>query len=198
MHKVTFRSLFQAWCSAQSVCLFLFIVYILVLAVKTLQLGSSEVASWVQAIGAIVSIWAAWWISRQQSVRAVAESKRGDLAKSLAVAGMLEHILRLVQHEPRKNQGTISGREVCAAYANALSMLDRVDLLLLPHPALVQAVFLTRHAVEKLDLNIKLYLEPNKDAIIVNYYEFGLSVECVGEIKRQIEVCGVVAESYLS
>jgi hypothetical protein len=197
MQGISFKSLLQSWCSAQSVCLFLFVVYLLVLAVRTFQLGSSDIASWVQAFGAIVSIWAAWWIASQQSRRAEAENRRSDLAKCAAIFGLLEHVLRVVQCKPEANKGTISGIAVCAGLESALSMLDRIDVLVVPDPVIVNAVFSARRAVEKLDIKIKDYLSPNRDAIIFIYYEFGLSVECVSELDHQIQLCrNVIGNNY--
>ena len=196
MQRISFKSLLQAWCSAQSVCLFLFVVYLLALAVRAFQLGSSDIASWVQAFGAIVSIWAAWWIASQQSRRAETENRRSDLAKCAAIVGLLEHVLRVVQHKPEENKGTISGLAVRAGLESVLSMLDRIDVLVLPDPAMVNAVFSARRAVEKLDIKIRDYLSPNRDAIIFIYYEFGLSVECVGELDCQLQLCGEVVSSY--
>lgn len=59
MQKISFKSFFQAWCSAQSICVLLFIVYFIALAVRSLDLNGGDVASWVQAIGSILAIVAA-------------------------------------------------------------------------------------------------------------------------------------------
>ncbi|MGU9856210.1 hypothetical protein [Pseudomonas sp. LF245] len=189
MRKISFKSLMQAWCSVQSVCLFMVCVYLCALAIRVFQLDSGDVASWVQAVGAIISIWAAWWIARQQSVRAEVESRNLEVAKCLAVTGLLEHILRVVQHKPRKGQGTISGREVRSGLEKALSMLDRVDVLTLHDRVLVSAVLETRYAVEALDLKIADNLYPNRDALILFHYELGISTTCVGVLEHQIEQC---------
>lgn len=196
MQRVSFKSFFQAWCSVQSICLFLCIVYLIALAIRLFQLNSGDVASWVQAIGAIVSIWAAWWIASQQSTRAEIERRRGDLGKCAATLGLLEHVLRVVQHKPRQNQGTISGREVRSALQKALSMLDRVDVLTLPDPVIVRAVLEVRHAVEMLDLKINNYLDPGKDVLLVVQYNIGLSYECVAVVKEQMRLCKEVVASF--
>ena len=189
MQRVTFKSFFQAWCSAQSVCLFLFVTYFVALAVRSFQLNSGDIASWVQAIGAIISIWAAWWIASQQSKRAEIERRRGDLAKCAAILGLLEHILRVVKHKPLENQGTLSRREVRNALQKALSTLDQVDVLVLPDPVVVRAVLEVRHAVEMLDLKLHNSLGPSRDVLTVIQYDFGLSSKCVEVVKQQIDLC---------
>ncbi|MEC4167317.1 hypothetical protein VSQ82_08675 [Pseudomonas sp. MS-1(2024)] len=196
MNKNVFKYFFQEWCSVQSVCLFLCFIYLVALMVRVFELDSGDVASWVQALGAIISIWAAWWIARQQSKRTAAENKGKDLAKCFAIIGLLEHVLRIVRHEPRKNKATISGAEVRSGFGKALSMLDRVDVLMLPDIVLVRAVFEVRHEVELLDLKVKNYLSPGADVIMCFNYERGISVECIAVLKKQIILCEEIAYKY--
>ena len=59
------KSLFKPLCSVQNVVLALSVIFILSL----LNLSSSELAGWVQAIGSIVAIWGAFQISNRQVER---------------------------------------------------------------------------------------------------------------------------------
>lgn len=195
MKKNVFRSFFQAWCSAQSVLLFLFIVYLVVLAVRSFDLGGGEMASWVQAFGAIISIWAAWWIASQQSKRSEAERRRGDIAKCTVILSLLEYVLRVVKHEIPEYQSARSGRDVRESLAKTLLMLDRIDMLSLPDPIVVSAVFEVRRAVEIFDLKLKECLRIGSNDLFKVHYDFGLSRSCVTEVRRQIELCKEAIDS---
>ena len=189
MQKFSFKTFFQAWCSFQSVCLFLFFVYFCALFIRLLQLDSSAVASWVQAIGAIISIWAAWGIAGRQSRKAEAERKSADLVKCSAIIGLLEQVKRVVDKKPQAGQGTISGQEVRLGVEKVLSMLDRIDVLTLPAPVLVIAVLETRHALESLDLKIKEYVQYHTNTMLALHYEFTISRDCLGVVDEQISLC---------
>ncbi|MBH3464456.1 hypothetical protein I5Q49_06300 [Pseudomonas carnis] len=175
----------------------MFIVYLVSLAIRVFELDSSDVASWVQAFGAIISIWAAWWIASQQSKRAEAENKTKDLAKFYAVIGILEHILSTIKLEPRTGPGTISGEDVRAEVGKVLSMLDRVDVLTLPNPVLVESVFQTRRALEGLDLKARDYLRNYRTSIMLLHYDISMSLPCITSIEEQIKLCKEFAGSYL-
>lgn len=51
------NSLFRPWVSVQNIVLFLALAYIVLLGIRLYDLGPSDIASWVQAVGSIVSIW---------------------------------------------------------------------------------------------------------------------------------------------
>lgn len=197
MQRIGFKSLLQAWCSAQSVCLFLFFAYLVGLAIRVFQLDSNNLASWVQAIGSIVSIWAAWWIASQQSKKSEAESKGKDLAKCHAIIGLLEHVLRAVKHEPRTGQSRIVGQEVRAGIEKLLAMLDRVDVLTVPNSTFVNAVFETRYAVEMLDLKVKDYLQDHRVYIGDIHYDISMSLPCIRVVEEQTRLCREAASSYV-
>lgn len=196
MHWISFKSFFQEWCSAQSVSLFLFAIYLIALMVRVFELDSADIASWVQAVGAIISIWAAWWIAGRQSKRSEAESRGQDLAKCFAIIGLLEYVLRVVQHEPRAGEGTISGAEVRSGLKKVIAMLDKIDVLTLPDSVLVCSIFEARHSVEMLDLKVKNYIRPTSDVIMFYAYQRGISTSCLELLKRQITLCKEVACRY--
>ncbi|MGY2173004.1 hypothetical protein [Pseudomonas gingeri] len=196
MQKVSFKSLLQAWCSFQSVCLFLFFVFLCALFIRVFQLSSADVASWVQAIGAIISIWAVWGIADRQSKKAAAERKSADLVKCAAIIGLLEQVKRVVDKKPRAGQGTISGQEVRLGVEKVLSMLDRIDVLTLPAPALAIAVLETRHALENLDLKVKEYIQYQSNTILVLHYQFTVARGCLGVVDEQILLCNKLVDGW--
>lgn len=61
------KSLFRPWLSAQNVCLALALVFICGLLIRTYDLKSSDIASWVQAIGSILAIVGAFAVGSKQS-----------------------------------------------------------------------------------------------------------------------------------
>lgn len=196
MWKDRFKTFFQAWCSAQSVILFLVFIFFIELAVKSFELSSAEVASWVQALGAIISIWAVWWIAIQQSKRAEEEKRHSNLAKSTAILGLLEYALRVVQCETPDNRSSRSANDIRDSLKNLLVMLDRVDLLLLPSSSLVSAVLEVRHAVEVFDSKIRDWSRSGSNTIFSIHYDYGLSRTCKVEIGSKIDLCKEVVKSF--
>lgn len=78
------NELFKPWISVQNGILVVSLVFVVVL----LKLSSSELASWVQAVGSIAAIWGAFQISnrqlqRQNAEKAVAEKEKGERIKSI-------------------------------------------------------------------------------------------------------------------
>lgn len=190
MWKVKLKFFFQAWCSVQSVFLFLSVVFIIVLIVKKTELSSVELAVWVQAIGAIISIWAAWWIANQQGKRDQIERRRGDIAKCAAVLGLLEHVVRVVKFESSDDSKYINCHELRNCLEKTLAMLDNVDILSLPDQVAVRAVLSVRHAIEMFDLKIKDYQAFSNGRLNRIHYDFGFSRSCLEVLVRQIELCG--------
>jgi len=60
------KELFKPWCSVQNIGVVLSVFFISTIAIKCFSLNSSEVASWVQAVGSIFAIWGAFQISHRQ------------------------------------------------------------------------------------------------------------------------------------
>ncbi|MBZ9780876.1 hypothetical protein K9857_04830 [Pseudomonas sp. REP124] len=65
------KSLFKPWCSVQNMTLVLALTFIAGLVIKTNGLNSSEIASWVQAIGSVAAIIGAFMIGSIQHRREV-------------------------------------------------------------------------------------------------------------------------------
>lgn len=78
------NSLFRPWVSVQNIVLFMALAYMVFLGIRLYDLGPSDIASWVQAVGSIVSIWGAFAISRDQSKKA--EIKEDKLKKEKELA----------------------------------------------------------------------------------------------------------------
>lgn len=70
------KSLLKPWCSVQNVVLLCAALFCAGLAIRTYSLNSSEIASWVQAVGSIAAIWGAFTISNAQVRKARQERKR--------------------------------------------------------------------------------------------------------------------------
>lgn len=84
------KSLFKPWCSVQNVFLAASLLFLAVLLIRQFRLNSSEVASWVQAVGSIAAIWGAFRVSshqivRQNEAKAGEEKQRVDRFRSLVL-----------------------------------------------------------------------------------------------------------------
>lgn len=78
------KELFKPWCSVQNVALALSVLFLMALAIARFNLNSSEMASWVQAIGSIAAIWGAFTVSNNQVKRQIEQKKEDEKRKSLA------------------------------------------------------------------------------------------------------------------
>lgn len=186
------EKLLKPWFSVQNVLLGFSFFYVVALIVRVNYLKSSDLAAWVQAVGAVISIWAAWNIARQQSKRAQADSARADLAKCVAVAGVLRHALRAVDLEPAPGQGTVKVSELLDGIEKSISSLERIDVLSLPNADLVTAVFEATYSLQRLRISIK---NEDRNFLIHNYYYFNLSARSRSLLEAQIEVCENVSGS---
>lgn len=133
------KSLFKPWLSVQNVVLVLAFLYAGLLLARIYKLDSGQVASWVQAIGAIVSIWAAWSIAGAQGRRSAIEARRIEMARCSGVVGILRHVDSVVNSLTSQNDpvNVVMVRESFSALVQTLS---KIDLLTLPSPVFVSAV----------------------------------------------------------
>lgn len=76
------KELFKPWCSVQNVVVALSVIFLMALGIIHFSLNSSEVASWVQAIGSIAAIWGAFTVSNSQVKRQIEQKKEDDRRKA--------------------------------------------------------------------------------------------------------------------
>ncbi|MCF5170739.1 hypothetical protein [Pseudomonas canadensis] len=74
------KDLFKPWLSVSNILLVLAVLFVIAL----FKLTSSELASWVQAIGSIAAIWGAFAISNSQVERQIQQANQRALDKSNA------------------------------------------------------------------------------------------------------------------
>lgn len=142
------KSLFRPWLSVQNVCVAFALLYIGWLIIRTYTLSSSEIAGWVQAIGAIVSIWAAWSIAGSQGRRASLEARRLELARCAGVIGILRHIESVVDSSFGRGNEVLNVGSIKEDISTLVKTLDRIDLMSLPSATFVDAVCEVRQKVE--------------------------------------------------
>ncbi|WP_136477305.1 hypothetical protein [Pseudomonas sp. DG56-2] len=84
------KSLFKPWLSVQNVVLGFFLIFVVGLVIRQYALTSSEIASWVQAVGSVGAIWGALALGRQQIRNQDAMRFRELEVKSGAFLGVFE------------------------------------------------------------------------------------------------------------
>ncbi|MGP5450334.1 hypothetical protein ACTXOX_21485 [Pseudomonas helleri] len=131
-------------------------------------------ASWVQAVGAIISIWAAWWIANRQIRKVELEKRHSDLAKCTAVLSVFEYVLLTVKNDNSFTYRPRNGNNIRESLSEVLLMLGRIDILSLPDPIIVNALFEVRRSVEILDFKVRDYLLSGRDLIDDHYYKYKL------------------------
>lgn len=182
------KSLFEPLLSVPNIVLCLSAVFVLALTLMKVELTTSEWASWVQAVGAIVSIWAAWVIASRQSRRAEKAAMRQDSAKCAAIVGVLNYALNVVEQESLTENGSVNPLHVRADIEKVLSVLDRIDLLALPDPVVVNAVCTVRRSIELLD---KKLIEHRGTTVFALHYRLGVARACISTTQHQILLCEV-------
>jgi hypothetical protein len=94
------KKLFKPWCSVQNVLVVLSVIFLVALTIVHFSLNSSEIASWVQAIGSIAAIWGAFTVSNNQVKRQIEqkeeEKKRQAGALLAVVKSASDHTLALL------------------------------------------------------------------------------------------------------
>ncbi|WP_169775111.1 hypothetical protein [Pseudomonas sp. CES] len=150
-------SLFRPWLSVQNCCLGFAGIYVAVLLCRVYDLNSGEVASWVQAVGAIVSIWAAWFIAHAESARAARESKRQELSRCAGVIGNLQYVKGVVVELGESAAVALNSVQLKAALVELTDKLDRIDVMGLPSQVFVDAVCDVRRELGKV---ILLFRDP--------------------------------------
>jgi len=82
------KELMKPWMSVQNFVLALALIF----CVALMKLSSSELASWVQAVGSIAAIWGAFAISNQQSKKQEAQRISDELDKKVRLRGILIYL----------------------------------------------------------------------------------------------------------
>lgn len=125
------KSLFKPWMSVQNAVLAIALVFI----VSLLKLPSSELASWVQAIGSIAAILGAAYIAgeqRRQKIEDEEKEKDDYLVKAFGIAevcvGLIERISRLAHSRGLHDPKEFLPRAI-ASLADCQQMLASVDVL---------------------------------------------------------------------
>ncbi|KWV77725.1 hypothetical protein PFLL34_04244 [Pseudomonas fluorescens] len=112
-------------------------------------------ASWFQAVGAVVSIGAAWSIARSQSKKIENADRQRDKAKCAAVIGVLTHAQSMVESYMGMSNDQAKNSMFLNETSRILSMLNGVDLFSLPSPVLVNALCIARQKFELVEYELK-------------------------------------------
>jgi hypothetical protein len=85
------KEIFKPWCSVQSVVAALAVLFLMTLGITHFSLNSSEIASWVQAIGSIAAIWGAFTVGNNQVKRQEEQRLLISKQKSKALFAVVKH-----------------------------------------------------------------------------------------------------------
>lgn len=151
------KSIFRPWLSVQNVTLGMALIFLFGLAIRVYDLSSGEVAGWVQAIGALISIWAAWSIARSQARSAEQVAKRAEVARCLAVIGVVRHVRSVIKSHHSMGNSPEKISNFRGDVARLISTIDKIDLLSLSSPAYVEAVCEIRQMLEDLATDFNDY-----------------------------------------
>lgn len=143
-------------------------------------------ASWVQAIGAIISIWAAWSIARSQSMKIEQAEMQRDRAKYEAVIGVLNHSKEVLQRYFEMTDYIERGAKLKADIYRLSAILDGLDLLSLPSGELVGVVCRIRSKLEDVKLSFE---SPDKASKIGFHFEDMVGKPVIALIEIEIEKC---------
>ena len=180
------KSLFRPWLSVPNVSLVLALLFVGWLIIRTYKLSSGEVAGWVQAIGAIVSIWAAWSIAGSQGRRASLEARRLELARCAGIIGILKHIESVVDSSSGKDNEVINVIAIKESLSTLVKTLDRIDLMSLPSATFVDAVCEVREKVEAVISELR---DPLRAIRFGLHFRFTHSRRIFQAIEKHVALC---------
>jgi hypothetical protein len=143
-------------------------------------------ASWVQAAGALISIWAAWSIARSQSKKIEKADRQRDRAKYGAVIGILNHSKSVLQGYISMKDFRERQLKLKVDVVRLAAVLDGIDLLSLPSIQLVEAVCRVRQKFEEIDLFFK---DPNKASMVGFHFEFMVGDQAISLIEEEVQKC---------
>lgn len=123
------------------------------------------VASWFQAVGAVVSIGAAWSIARSQSKKVESAERQRDRARCAAVIGVLTHAQNMIESYMGMSNDDTKNSLLLTETSRILSVLNGVDLFSLPNPVLVNALCIARQKFELMEHELRSPL--NKGGLYV-------------------------------
>lgn len=180
------KSLFRPWFSVPNVCMAFALLYIGFLIIRTYNLSSSEIAGWVQAIGAIVSIWAAWSIAGSQLRRASLEARRLEIARCAGVIGILKHIESVVDFSFGRSNEIANAGAIRESMSTLVSTLDRIDLMGLPSAIFVDAICEVR---QKLESMLMEFRDPLRAITFGMHLRHSHARPVLQEIKKHVSLC---------
>ncbi len=180
--KNTFRSWLSVWKVAVAVVLMCGFIFV----IRYYKLTSAEIAGWVQAVGALVSIWAAWSIARTQGLKAEIEARRVEAAKCAAVVGILEHVRSVINSHRKMGNDLGRIKVFCNDVTVLVSTLDKIDLLSLPGTTFVNAVCSTRQMLESL---INSFGDQHTAHMHGIYFEYSHGKEAFSLLDKHIAEC---------
>lgn len=151
-------------------------------------------AAWVQAIGSLISIAVAWNLARGQSVKAENEARRAVRSKCAAVAGIIKHALHVVENPYVGDKGYLIPQSMREKISNSMEVLHGVNVLDLPDPDLVSAIFESRLALQRLDMKL---IDFGTSRIHIFTYKRGVLVECKKALSDQIEKCELAGTKFI-
>lgn len=105
-------------------------------------------ASWVQALGAVASIWIAWWIAHRQSIKAERAEKRIDRAKCLAISRMISYVKGVYAAHGSMTNDPDKMRKLRTDLTRAKDLMDGIDLYSLPDASLIDCVCNVRQHID--------------------------------------------------
>jgi hypothetical protein len=152
MLKNDWKKLLKFWCSVKNIFILLAVVVIAVVISKFFGLNSGEIASWVQAIGAIVSIWAAWSIAHSEGVRAAKEAKRQEISRCAGVIGILLNTKNAIESLGEEKAASLPTAQLKSSMLELTDRLDRIDYMNLPSQVFVDALCEIRKELNKINI----------------------------------------------
>lgn len=185
------KSLFKPWLSVQNVSMALALIYLGWLLIRTFNLSSAEVAGWVQAIGAIISIWAAWSIAGSQGRRASLEARRLELSRCAGVIGILKHVDAVLDASFGRDNEFINVGSIKEDISTLVKTLDRIDLMSLPSAAFVNAICEVR---QKLEAVLAEFRDPLRTVKFALHARFTHVLPISKAIEKHVALCEAEVE----
>ncbi|MBC3339329.1 hypothetical protein HBO15_28585 [Pseudomonas sp. WS 5111] len=150
-------------------------------------------ASWVQAVGAVVSIWIAWWLARRQSRKAELAEKRSDRAKCLSIRRMIIYVKGVYESHGSMTNNPDKMRKLRADLTRAKDLMDGIDLYSLPDASLIDCVCNVRQLI---DDTLEQFSDPRNSYHQAVVYRLATLAPAIRTLDAEIGECEKVVKRF--
>lgn len=151
-------------------------------------------ASWVQALGAIFSIWVAWLIARSQAKKIERQSLRQDESKCNAVIQILRHAKLVIKSNFDMSNNSEKIERFRVDLSRLILLFGEVRLFDVPSADTFDALCIVRRDLEEVAIRFRRSPHFGEGILGINFRR-GEGARMIELLDQQIERCEAAVKS---